>query len=275
MTHRTFRSQAIEGQQCRTTRFDIVDELFPDGLVKNLVSGYQRLLEALLTDEAWQATTSGLLPEYQRRRRRAAGDTAAPLPALRLMMRGDRIPPTRPAALRGLRARPGGRVARRSDGDHHLEHPAPGPQGRGRLAQHPVRQAQREQPAYVLDTFGCDVPDWVSGGIRATGTGLARGHWATRRVPRSGSSTTRCAGNGCTGPVPWGLVRPTARSTSSLERQVAALWATALRIAETDLDVMRMAAEQEAGRVPRRSSTLPRARRPSNSPPAARASRRR
>ncbi|MEU6917437.1 amino acid adenylation domain-containing protein [Streptomyces olindensis] len=62
-------------------QFDSVDELFPEGLIEDLVAGYQRLLEALGTDGAWQATTFDLLPEAQRRRRRAANDTAAPRPA--------------------------------------------------------------------------------------------------------------------------------------------------------------------------------------------------
>lgn len=62
-------------------QFDSVDELFPDHMVEDLVAGYQRLLEALLTDEAWQATTFDLLPDDQRHRREAANDTAAPLPA--------------------------------------------------------------------------------------------------------------------------------------------------------------------------------------------------
>ncbi|MEV6593960.1 amino acid adenylation domain-containing protein [Streptomyces acidicola] len=72
---------AFEQRGGVVVQFDSVDELFPEGLVEDLVAGYQRLLEALLTDEAWQATTFDLLPEDQRRRRRAANDTAAPLPA--------------------------------------------------------------------------------------------------------------------------------------------------------------------------------------------------
>ncbi|MGY3685048.1 amino acid adenylation domain-containing protein [Streptomyces sp. TE33382] len=61
-------------------QFDSVDELFPDGMVEDMVAGFQRLLEALLTDEAWQATTFDLLPDDQRRRRETANDTATPPP---------------------------------------------------------------------------------------------------------------------------------------------------------------------------------------------------
>ncbi|WP_331771935.1 amino acid adenylation domain-containing protein (plasmid) [Embleya sp. NBC_00888] len=62
-------------------QFDSVDGLFPDGLVADLVSGYQRLLEALLAERAWSATTFDLLPEAQRERRRAANTTTVTLPS--------------------------------------------------------------------------------------------------------------------------------------------------------------------------------------------------
>ncbi|MFE3204465.1 amino acid adenylation domain-containing protein [Embleya sp. NPDC059237] len=62
-------------------QFDSVDALFPDGLVPDLVSGYQHLLEALLAEESWSARTFDLLPEAQRERRRAANATATQPPA--------------------------------------------------------------------------------------------------------------------------------------------------------------------------------------------------
>ncbi|MCU4749731.1 MULTISPECIES: non-ribosomal peptide synthetase [unclassified Streptomyces] len=62
-------------------QFDSVDELFPDGLIEAVTAGYQRLLHALCTDDAWDATTFDLLPDAQRHRRRAANDTATPPPA--------------------------------------------------------------------------------------------------------------------------------------------------------------------------------------------------
>ncbi|MFE4054825.1 amino acid adenylation domain-containing protein [Streptomyces sp. NPDC059096] len=63
-----------------TVQFDSIDELFPDGMVEDMVAGYQHLLDLLLTDEAWQAATFDLLPDDQRRRRRTANDTATPPP---------------------------------------------------------------------------------------------------------------------------------------------------------------------------------------------------
>ena len=67
------------------------------------------------------------------------------LDSLRLvMMSGDRIPPTLPAALRAL-CRGRGLVAGRPDRDDHLEHPAPH-RCLLRRPDHPVRTAERQQP---------------------------------------------------------------------------------------------------------------------------------
>jgi amino acid adenylation domain-containing protein len=60
--------------------FDTVDALFPDGLIADLVGGYQRLLTALLDEESWSRATFDLLPAEQRERRKAANDTAAVIP---------------------------------------------------------------------------------------------------------------------------------------------------------------------------------------------------
>jgi len=62
-------------------QFDAVAGLFPDGMISAMVGAYQALLDGLRDDAAWSATTFDLLPEDQRARRRAANDTAAPLPA--------------------------------------------------------------------------------------------------------------------------------------------------------------------------------------------------
>lgn len=61
-------------------QFDSVDGLHPKGLIEAMVAGYQRLLWALLDDHTWLTTTFDLLPTEQRQRRRAANDTAVPLP---------------------------------------------------------------------------------------------------------------------------------------------------------------------------------------------------
>jgi pyochelin synthetase len=66
-------------------QFDSVDGLHPEGLIEALVSGYQRLLESLLDETAWSATTFDLLPAEQRQRRRAANDTSTPLPECELL----------------------------------------------------------------------------------------------------------------------------------------------------------------------------------------------
>ncbi|GAA3808398.1 hypothetical protein GCM10022226_30650 [Sphaerisporangium flaviroseum] len=61
-------------------QIDGVDELFPEGLLGDLVEGYQRLLDRLLDEEAWSATVFDLVPEAQRARRRLMNDTATPRP---------------------------------------------------------------------------------------------------------------------------------------------------------------------------------------------------
>jgi len=63
-----------------TVQFDAVDGLFPEGLVEDMVAGYQTLLDSLLDEDAWNAVTFDLLPEAQRERRRVANDTARPRP---------------------------------------------------------------------------------------------------------------------------------------------------------------------------------------------------
>lgn len=61
-------------------QFDSVDGLFPHGLIEAMVAGYQTLLAALLQEPAWSARSFDLMPEEQKARRRAANDTAGPLP---------------------------------------------------------------------------------------------------------------------------------------------------------------------------------------------------
>jgi pyochelin synthetase len=59
---------------------DAADGLFPDGMIGAMVGGYQSLLDSLLHEPAWSATTFDLLPPEQRARRQAANDTAVQLP---------------------------------------------------------------------------------------------------------------------------------------------------------------------------------------------------
>jgi pyochelin synthetase len=76
---------AFEQHGGAVVQFDSVDGLHPEGLIAAMVSGYQRLLEALLDEAAWSATTFDLLPAEERQRRRAANDVVAPLPESALL----------------------------------------------------------------------------------------------------------------------------------------------------------------------------------------------
>ena len=57
---------------------DAVEGLFPEGMIRDLMHGYQSLLDSLREQAAWSASTFDLLPAGQRERRRAANATAAP-----------------------------------------------------------------------------------------------------------------------------------------------------------------------------------------------------
>ncbi|WP_375414834.1 amino acid adenylation domain-containing protein [uncultured Bradyrhizobium sp.] len=60
---------------------DAVDEVFPDGLISDLVSAYGRLLTSLATEPAkWEEPSHGLLPVDQVKRRREANQTEAAVP---------------------------------------------------------------------------------------------------------------------------------------------------------------------------------------------------
>ncbi|MFI9269503.1 amino acid adenylation domain-containing protein [Kitasatospora sp. NPDC052896] len=71
---------AMEQHGGLVVQLDGIDELFPEGLLDALTAGYQQLLETLLDESAWSATTFDLLPEDQRERRRAANDTEVERP---------------------------------------------------------------------------------------------------------------------------------------------------------------------------------------------------
>lgn len=71
---------ACERRGCLVVQVDGVDALFPEGLLDDLVTGYQTLLHQLLDERTWSATVLDLIPETQKARRRAANDTARPLP---------------------------------------------------------------------------------------------------------------------------------------------------------------------------------------------------
>jgi len=113
----------------------------------------------------------GLLQEQ------AAASGAAALHALRLvMMSGDRIPPLLPSSLRNLLPELeiwslGGPTETTI---WNILHPIDA----GYVGQTiPYGRPNSNNRAYLLDSAGQDVPDWVIGEICAAGTGLALGYW--------------------------------------------------------------------------------------------------
>jgi len=55
--------------------WDLIEQMFPEGLIDAMYDGYQRLLQTVSTDEsAWEATFFDLLPESQRFRRSAGAE---------------------------------------------------------------------------------------------------------------------------------------------------------------------------------------------------------
>jgi amino acid adenylation domain-containing protein len=99
-------------------QFDSVVGLHPEGLIAAMVSGYQRLLEALLDEAAWSATEFDLLPPEQRARRRTANDTATPVPARAMLQdaflkRAERAPDA-PAIVTSGRTMTYGELRRRA-----------------------------------------------------------------------------------------------------------------------------------------------------------------
>ena len=102
----------------------------------------------------------------------------ARLGALRLiMLSGDRIPPSLPAALRRLKD---GLTLMSLGGPTettiwNILHPIGDEDGSHPI---PYGRPNANNRAYILDPDGLDTPDWVTGEICAAGTGLARGYWA-------------------------------------------------------------------------------------------------
>src|SRR5262249_8100560 len=108
----------------------------------------------------------------------AITDGADALAALRLvLLSGDRIPPTQPAALRRLKpdlalVSLGGPTETRI---WNIVHPIGGGEDGSRAI--PYGRPNANNRAYVVDAAGRDAPDWVTGEICAAGVGLARGYW--------------------------------------------------------------------------------------------------
>ncbi len=74
--------QVSETGGALTWRWDAVEELFPAGMLDDMLATYARLLERLAADEAaWREPVRGLLPAEQLRLIAEANATAAPAPA--------------------------------------------------------------------------------------------------------------------------------------------------------------------------------------------------
>ena len=77
---------AMERNGALVYTWDVVEELFPDGMIDALFDAYGRRLAALASDDTawdhdWVTTLEGLLPAGQAAVRATANDTAAPVPA--------------------------------------------------------------------------------------------------------------------------------------------------------------------------------------------------
>ncbi|PTL83576.1 hybrid non-ribosomal peptide synthetase/type I polyketide synthase [Vitiosangium sp. GDMCC 1.1324] len=95
--------------------WDAVDALFPPGMVDDMFSAYQRLLEGLATEEAWTSALPELLPLTQRELLARYNDTRAALPPGRLeegFLAQARRTPERPALLAADRTLSYGELAR-------------------------------------------------------------------------------------------------------------------------------------------------------------------
>ncbi|WAL68646.1 amino acid adenylation domain-containing protein [Amycolatopsis cynarae] len=108
----------------------------------------------------------------------AETEGAERLAALRLvMMSGDRLPPGLPAALRKLK--PGLEVVSLGGPTEttiwNILHPVGEDEDGSESI--PYGRPNANNRAYIVDSAGRDLPDWVTGEICAAGVGLARGYW--------------------------------------------------------------------------------------------------
>ena len=101
----SFDHQVFVADDALVVTWDTADDLYPPGLVEDMLAGYERLLTALAdTDEAWHGTAFALTPPVQLAVRATVNDTAAPLPPATLhglfLARAEQQP-DRPAVLAG------------------------------------------------------------------------------------------------------------------------------------------------------------------------------
>lgn len=76
--------QLYETREGLELTWDVVEALFPPGVVEGMFAAYRRLLDRLVDPEAWHRRTFDHRPEAQRLRHAAANTTAGPCPDGRL-----------------------------------------------------------------------------------------------------------------------------------------------------------------------------------------------
>jgi pyochelin synthetase len=73
--------QVFESEEGLVLKWDVLEELFPAGLLDDMFESYCRLLTHLASGESWQETRFGLMPSWQLDQRAAINSTHAPLPS--------------------------------------------------------------------------------------------------------------------------------------------------------------------------------------------------
>ncbi|AGS70772.1 hybrid non-ribosomal peptide synthetase/type I polyketide synthase [Streptomyces collinus] len=110
--------QALEEAGELVLNWDVVEEMFPDGVVDGMWEAYLDLVRDLCGEEAWRRPPSVLAPVADLELRRAVNATDAPVPAGLLhdgFLRQAEIRPDAPAVITAGRTLGYGEVDRRSD----------------------------------------------------------------------------------------------------------------------------------------------------------------
>ncbi|MGI0485826.1 amino acid adenylation domain-containing protein [Pantanalinema rosaneae CENA516] len=99
--------QVWEEQDTLSFNWDVVEELFPEGLIADMFESYCRLLNQLATSDAsWTASHPALLPPAQLAQRQAVNATDAPIPKVllhELFLAQVQQHPDRPAVITSQR----------------------------------------------------------------------------------------------------------------------------------------------------------------------------
>jgi pyochelin synthetase len=77
-----FEARVAEQQKQLFLTWNVVADLFPDGLIREMLAAYRRVIERLVDDDAaWQETAGALVPPAHLELQAAANATAGPVPA--------------------------------------------------------------------------------------------------------------------------------------------------------------------------------------------------